>query len=340
MSRYRCRSTIATRRPTGPDTSRARHERRAAGSGDVGAGTRDCIARRLWGMLPPVRITLVANPGSGRDTDPDVLAAALRARGAERRSASDRRRRRGRAVGPRPGPARRRRRRRLDRALRPGRRARRACRSRSSRPGTANDFARAHGPAARPRAGALHRRERRPADDPHRAAARRRPAVRERRLHGPRRHRRAPGPAAEAEARPARLRGGRRSRGPTADPIALRIRVDGEEAFDGEAWHVIVGGDGRVRRRQPPRAARTQTDELLDVAIVERRSRSPSSAGPGACGAARSRTRTASATSRAAHVEMDVPPGDRVQHRRRGLPACDPVAFDVDPGGVDVVVPR
>jgi diacylglycerol kinase (ATP) len=30
-----------------------------------------------------VRLTLVANPGSGRDTDPDVLAAALRERGAE-----------------------------------------------------------------------------------------------------------------------------------------------------------------------------------------------------------------------------------------------------------------
>ena len=71
-------------RDAAPD--RSGHQTRAPGPARRGLGDGwdgDRIARRLWGKLPVVRLMLVANPGSGRDTDLTALAAALRERGAE-----------------------------------------------------------------------------------------------------------------------------------------------------------------------------------------------------------------------------------------------------------------
>ena len=289
------------------------------------------------GQASRVRITLVANPGSGRDTDPDALATELRARGAE--------------VDPHPiddVEAAERSARGSDRLVVAGgdgsiglcaRAAARAGVPLAVVPtGTANDFARALDlPLDRDRALDLAADAGLPTtrvellrsgDRPFVNAASTGLAVTA--AHRARPLKPSLGPLAYAV-------GGVRA-GLTADPIALRIRVDGDDAFEGEAWHVIVGGTGAFGGGS--RLGRTDTtDELLDVAIVERRSRLALIRR--AWGMRRGTLEDQSGVRhlRGRHVEMDVPPGTEFNVDGEICP-LQPVTFDVEAGGVHVVVSR
>ena len=83
--------------------------------------------------------------------------------------------------------------------------------------------------------------------------------------------------------------------GVTARPVRVRVRVDGEEAFAGEAWQVIVAGTGAFGGGAELEVA-DQADRRLDVAVLRAGPRPRSCGGPGACGAAGSPARTASCT--------------------------------------------
>ena len=191
-----------------------------------------------------VRLTLVANPGSGRDTDLTALAAALRERGADVEAFDiDEIGDAARAVGA------------TDRLVVAGgdgsiglaaRAAARAGVPLAVVPtGTANDFARALDlPTDREAALDL-------AADPDAPTSRielliaGRPPVRERRLDRAGRRGRAPRPAAEVALRPARLRDRRAARGAhRASRSRSRSTPTASQMYAGEAWHVIVGGTG------------------------------------------------------------------------------------------------
>jgi diacylglycerol kinase family enzyme len=289
------------------------------------------------GQASWVRITLVANPGSGRDTDPDALAAALRARGAE--------------VDPHP----------IDDVASAERSARESDRlvvaggdgsiglcaraaARTGVPlavvptGTANDFARAMGiPLDHERALDIAADAGLPTTRAEVLRAGDRPFVNAAStgLAVVAAHRARPlkpklGPLAYAV-------GGVRA-GLTADPIALRVRVDGDEAFAGEAWHVIVGGTGAFGGGS--RLGRTDTaDEQIDVAIVERGSRLALVRRAWGMRTGTLEDQSGVLHLRGRHVEMDVPAGTEFNVDGEICP-LQPVVFDVDEGGVNVVVPR
>jgi diacylglycerol kinase family enzyme len=284
-----------------------------------------------------VRLTLVANPGSGRDTDPDAIAAALRERGAD--------------VDPYPIDA-------IDAAAKAAHEADRfvvaggdgsigvAARAAAGAgiplavvaTGTANDFARALGlPMARDAALDL-------AADPSAQATRAelltaggRPFV----------NAASTGLAVAAahRARPLKSRlgplayavGGVRA-GLTAHPLPVRVVADGEQVFDGEAWHVIVGGTGAFGGGS--RLGRADhRDDVLDVVLVERGSRIAL-----VLRAWGMRTGTLEEQRgvhhwRAQRVRIDVPDGTEFNIDGELCP-LEPPAFAVQPGGVQVMVPR
>jgi diacylglycerol kinase (ATP) len=55
--------------------------------------------------------------------------------------------------------------------------------------------------------------------------------------------------------------------GVTARPVAVRVRVDGEEAFAGDAWQVIVAGTGAFGGGAELEVA-DEADHRLDVAVL------------------------------------------------------------------------
>jgi YegS/Rv2252/BmrU family lipid kinase len=284
-----------------------------------------------------VRLTLVANPGSGRDTDPDALAAALRERGAD--------------VHPFP----------IDAVEDAGRAARDADRlvvaggdgsigiaARAAAgagvplaviaSGTANDFARALDlPSDRDEALDL-------AADPDAATTRV-----ELLLAGDRPFVNAASTglavAAAHRARPLKSRlgplayavGGLRA-GLTAHPLALRVVADGEEVFAGEAWHVIVGGTGafgggsRLGRTDPH-------DEVLDVVLVERGSRAGLVLRAWGMRRGTLEEQRGVRHTQAHRVEIETPDGTEFNVDGE-ICTLHPSTFEVQPGGVKVVVPR
>jgi diacylglycerol kinase (ATP) len=126
--------------------------------------------------------------------------------------------------------------------------------------------------------------------------------------------------------------------GLTADPIALRIIADGHEAFDGEAWHVIVGGTGAFGGGS--RLGRADVrDELLDVAIVKRASRAVLVLRAWGMRTGTLEEQRGVRHVRARHVEIEAPP-DTEFNVDGEICALRPAIFDVQPGGVEVVVPR
>jgi diacylglycerol kinase (ATP) len=283
-----------------------------------------------------VRLTLVANPDSGRDTDPDALAAALRERGAE--------------VDPFPIGA-------IDEAEGAAARADRVvvaggdgsvgpaaqAAARAGVPlaviptGTANDFARAMRlPVGRDAALDLAADPDAPTRRIELLRAGNRPFV----------NAVSTGLAVTAaqRARPLKRRlgalayvvGGVRA-GLTADPIALRVTADGQEAFDGEAWHVIVGGTGAFGGGS--RLGRAdERDELLDVAIVKRGSRAVLVLRAWGMRTGTLEEQRGVRHVRARHVEIEAPP-DTEFNVDGEICALRPPIFDVQPGGVEVVVP-
>ena len=58
--------------------------------------------------------------------------------------------------------------------------------------------------------------------------------------------------------------------GVTARPVRVRVRVDGEEAFAGEAWQVIVAGTGAFGGGAELEVA-DEADRRLDVAVLRGR---------------------------------------------------------------------
>jgi diacylglycerol kinase (ATP) len=289
------------------------------------------------GQAAGVRVTLVANPGSGRDTDPDALAAALRERGAQ--------------VDPYPIGA-------VEEAGRAAAGADRlvvaggdgsigvAARAAASAgvplavvaSGTANDFARALDLptqreaaldlAADPAAPTTRIELLQAGDRPFVNAASTGLAV-----------------AAAHRARPLKPRlgplayavGGLRA-GLTAHPLALRVTADGREIFAGDAWHVIVGGTGAFGGGS--RLGRADLrDELLDAVLVRRGSRAALvlRAWGMRCGTLEQQRGVLHA--RARRVDIRTAP-DTEFNVDGEICRLHPATFTVQPGGVRVVVAR
>ena len=284
----------------------------------------------------------MANPGSGRDTDPDELAEALRARGAD--------------VDPHPIDD-------VEAAERSARDRDRlvvaggdgsiglcaACRCRAGVPlaviptGTANDFARAMDlPLDRERALDARREPRRcrcariellrAGDRPFVNAATAGLAVIA--AHRARPLKPRLGPLAYAVGR-ASARASPRTRSPS------RSASTASEAFHGDAWQVIVGGTGAFGGGCAASARPDPTDELLDVAIVSaaRASRLIRRASGMRRGHARA-SRTACVHVRAAHVEIDVARRRPSSTSTGRLCALQPVTFTSSRAACEVVVPR
>jgi diacylglycerol kinase family enzyme len=284
-----------------------------------------------------VRLTLVANPGSGRDTDPDALAAALRERGAHVDAfAIDDVEAAGRAA------------READRLVVAGGDGSIGVAAREAQAagvpiaviasGTANDFARALDlPADREEALDL-------AADPDAPTTRV-----ELLLAGDRPFVNAASTglavAAAHEARPWKPRlgalayavGGLRA-GLTAGPIPLRVVADGVVAYDGDAWHVIVGGTGAFGGGS--RLGRADArDEMLDVVLVERGSRLALVLRAWGMRRGTLEDQRGVQHHRAREVRIDTPP-----HTEFNVDGeiCElhPTEFTVQPGGVRVIIPR
>jgi len=284
-----------------------------------------------------VRLLLVANAKSGRDTDPAALAAALRERGADvELHPIDRLADAGDAAG------------RADRVVVAGgdgsigvaaRLAAGAGTPLAVVPsGTANDFARAlelptdHDAAldlAADADAASTRVELLLADDrPFVNAASTGLAV-----------------AAAHRARPLKPRLGALAyavgalrAGLTAHPLPLRVTADGEEVFAGEAWHVIVGGTGAFGGGS--RLGRADLrDEMLDVVLVERGSRV--TLVRRAWGMRRGTLEGQRGVRhwRAHDVTIDVPAGTEFNVDGE-ICRLEPATFTVQPGGVQVIVAR
>jgi diacylglycerol kinase (ATP) len=285
-----------------------------------------------------VRLTLVANPGSGRDTDPDVLAAALRERGAEVDAYPiDAVEEAGRAAAG------------SDRLVVAGGDGSIGVAARAATAagiplaviasGTANDFARAldlpqdHDRAldlaADPAAATTHIELLIAGEDrPFVNAASTGLAV-----------------AAAHRARPLKSKlgplayavGGLRA-GLTAHPLALRVIADGEEVFRGDAWHVIVGGTGAFGGGS--RLGRTDhSDEMLDVVLVERGSRAALVLRAWGMRRGTLEEQRGVHHARAHRVEIEVPEGTEFNIDGE-ICRLRPTTFGVQPGGVKVIIPR
>jgi YegS/Rv2252/BmrU family lipid kinase len=285
-----------------------------------------------------VRITLVANPGSGRDTDPDALAADLRTRGADVEAfAID-------AVDEAAEAARR-----ADRLVVAGGDGSIGVAARAAAEagvplavvasGTANDFARAlRLPTELDRALDLAIDADAPTirlellvageDRPFVNAASTGLAVAA--AHGAR-------PLKSRLGRLAYAVGGLRA-GLTAHPLPLRVTADGQEVFAGDAWHVIVGGTGAFGGGS--RLGRADHgDELLDVVLVERGSRMRLVLRAWGMRRGTLEDQRGVRHARARRVDIDVPTGTEFNIDGE---ICElrPAAFRVQPGGVEVIVPR
>jgi YegS/Rv2252/BmrU family lipid kinase len=280
-------------------------------------------------------VTLLANPRSGRETDPGALAAALRERGAEVDAydigAVEEA---GRDAG------------RADRLVVAGGDGSIGVAARAAAAagvplavvatGTANDFARALGLptdrdaaldlAADPAAPATRIELLQAGDRPFVNAASTGLAV-----------------AAAHRARPLKPRlgplayavGALRA-GVEAHPLPLRVRADGEEIFAGEAWHVIVGGTGAFGGGS--RLGRTDLrDELLDVVLVRRGSRAALVLRAWGMRRGTLEEQRGVLHARARRVELETPRGTQFNVDGE-LCEPHPTVFTVRPGGVRVVV--
>jgi diacylglycerol kinase family enzyme len=284
-----------------------------------------------------VHVTLLANPESGRDTDPEALAAALRERGAD--------------VEAFPIDA-------VDEAERAAVHAERLvvaggdgsigpaaqAAARAGIPlavvptGTANDFARAMRlPVRRDAALDLAADPNAPTTRIELLRAGDRPFVNAAST--------GLGVVAAQQARPLKRRlgplayavGAARA-GFTADPIAVRVAADGREAFDGEAWQVIVGGTGAFGAGS--RLGRAdERDEILDVAIVRRGSRAALALRAWGMRTGTLEEQRGVRHVRARHVDMQVPPETEFNVDGE-ICSLRPTTFDVQPGGVEVVIAR
>ena len=58
----------------------------------------------------------------------------------------------------------------------------------------------------------------------------------------------------------------------TADPVRVRVSADGQEAFEGEAWQVVVANTGAFGAGAQIDPA-DPTDGRLDVAVIAAGSR-------------------------------------------------------------------
>jgi len=122
-----------------------------------------------------------------------------------------------------------------------------------------------------------------------------------------------------------------------ADPVAARVTVDGEVAFDGQAWQVIVGltgafGGGAEVDADP-------ADGLLDVVVIEAGSRARLVAyGYGLrAGRVEHQSGAITASGRRIEVETDSETGFNVDGELIDQPR---LAFSAEPGAYDVVVGR
>jgi YegS/Rv2252/BmrU family lipid kinase len=284
-----------------------------------------------------VRVTLVANPGSGRETDPVALAAALRERGVEVDAFPiDAVEDAGRAAA------------RADRLIVAGGDGSIGVAARAAASagvplaviasGTANDFARALGLptepeaaldlAADPAAPTTRIELLQAGDRPFVNAASTGLAV-----------------AAAHRARPLKPRLGALAyavgalrAGLTAHPLALRVLADGEEIFAGDAWHVIVGGTGafgggsRLGRTDP-------RDELLDIVLAERASRAALVLRAWGMRRGTLEEQRGVLHARARRVDIETAAGTEFNVDGE-ICRLHPTTFTVQPGGVRVIIPR
>jgi diacylglycerol kinase (ATP) len=274
-----------------------------------------------------VRIALVANPVAGSGTDVHEIAAALERRGAEvlAPDASDCQRVVVAGGDGTIGPA-----------------ARAAARAGvplavvSS--GTANDFARALGlpldaeraldlaadPGAATRGVELLRAGTRPFVNAASAGLSVVAAGAARRLKRP----------LGALAYPA----GAALAGLTARPLPVRVRADDRLAFAGDAWQVIIGGTGAfgagsgLARADPG-------DGLVDVAVVPAGSRAGLLRRAWGMRAHRLEDQGGVRHARARRVELDVPPGTRLNVDGEVI-AVEPPVFEAERPGFELVVGR
>ena len=284
-----------------------------------------------------MRVTLLANPGSGRDTDPEALAAALRERGADvdafpidALTDAERAAAHGQRLVVAGG----------DGSIGPAAQAA----AHAGVPlavvptGTANDFARAMRlPLRREAALDLAADPAAPTTRIELLRAGDRPFVNAAST--------GLGVVAARQARPLKSRlgplayavGGVRA-GLTAHPVSLRIAADGHEAFEGEAWQVIVGGTGAFGGGSRLGQA-DERDEILDVAIVRRGSRAALALRAWGMRTGTLEEQRGVRHVRARRVEMQVPPETEFNVDGE-LCALRPATFDVQPGGVEVVIAR
>lgn len=125
--------------------------------------------------------------------------------------------------------------------------------------------------------------------------------------------------------------------GLTARPLPVRVRTDGEEAWAGLAWQVLVGGTGAFGGGS--RMGGTDVEDgLVDCAIVEASPRLALVRRAVAMRAGRLHEEDGVRHVRAAGVELALPAGTRFNVDGE-LCDVEPSRFTADPNGVEVLVP-
>ncbi len=122
-----------------------------------------------------------------------------------------------------------------------------------------------------------------------------------------------------------------------ADPIPARVKADGELVFDGDAWQVIVGltgafGGGAEVDADP-------ADGLLDVVVIEARSRARLVAYGYGLRAGRVERQEGAITASGSRIEVEADGATGFNVDGELIEAAA-IAFGAEPGAYDVVVGR
>ena len=123
----------------------------------------------------------------------------------------------------------------------------------------------------------------------------------------------------------------------TASPQRCRVRCDGEERFEGQAWQVVVGATGAFGGGSEIGGTRPD-DGMLDVAIVPAGSRAGLARRAWGMKSGRLVKQGDVAHHRGAWVEVDVEDRKATFNIDGEICPCDPAHFSLRPGGFEIVV--
>jgi YegS/Rv2252/BmrU family lipid kinase len=123
----------------------------------------------------------------------------------------------------------------------------------------------------------------------------------------------------------------------TATPLRCRVRCDGEQAYDGRAWQVVVGATGAFGGGSEI-GGTSADDELLDVAIVPAGSRVGLARRAWAMRAGQLTGQRGVTHARAARIDVDIAGRKATFNVDGEVCRCDPAHFALRPGGFEVVV--